>query len=172
MSIAVVDACFLINWSRFRYREDLFKLYPRLALPEIVLSEIRSSDAKRFMLSLATSGKLIIIPRVNLIDREALKLFTLINSIPELPRIDEPEAYGLAYAKLHGIPFLTDNAAPRIAREFLREIREVQVLDSLEVLCRLYSGEYLLLRIKEFMRDTGIVFSKKRLREKRIEYEE
>ena len=168
----MVDACFLINWSRFKYWKDIFKLFFRLILPEIVLPEIRSSNAKRFMLSLATTGRLLIIPRVDYVDREALKLFTLINSIPELPRIDEPEAYGLAYAKLYRIPFLTDNAAPRIAKEFLGELNEVQILDSLEVLCKLYSGKTLILRIKEFMKDTNIIFSRNRLREKGIEFEE
>ena len=53
-------------------------------------------------------------PRVDYVDREALRILNLVNSTLGLPHIDEPEAYGLAYAALHGIPFLTDNASPKV----------------------------------------------------------
>ena len=42
MALAVVDACFLINWARFRQRLDLFRLFKRLAAPAPVFVEVRS----------------------------------------------------------------------------------------------------------------------------------
>ena len=102
-------------------------------------------------------------------DREALKIFNLVNSTPGLPRIDEPEAYGLAYAALHGIPFLTDNASPKVAARNLSLLRGAVVYDSLNLLVLLYRGSELRVAVEEFMSDTSVTFSKERLGEAGVE---
>ena len=103
------------------------------------------------------------------VDWEALRIFNLINSTPSLPRIDEPEAYGLAYAALHGIPFLTDNASPKVAARSLSSLRGVVVYDLLDLLVMLYHGSELRSAVEEFTSDTSVTFSKERLREAGVE---
>ncbi len=168
---AVVDACFFINWSYFRQRDDLFKLFHTLIVPEIILNEIRDSSARDYLNLLAYRRKLSIAPRVSFVDTQALKLFTLINASSVLPKIDEPESYGLALALLLKVPFLTDNAAPRLATKYIEELQQVAVYDSLIVLKKLYTGTKLKIKIKEFSQDTGTIFSKERLSEEGIDYD-
>jgi len=167
---AVVDACFFINWSQFKQRDDIFKLFHTLIIPEIVLDEIRNSIARSYLYLLAYQRRVSIAPRVGIIDREALKLFTLINSSSILPRIDEPESYGLALALMLKLPFLTDNAAPRLATRYIEYLREAKVYDSLIVLKMLYKGKKLITKVKKYSDDTGVIFSEERLQEEGIKW--
>ena len=169
MSLAVADTCFLINWLSFRRWEDIFRLFRRILLPSIMVPEIRSQRVRSRVEELAYKGHLVILPRADYVDREALRIFNLVNSTPHLPRIDEPEAYGLAYAALHGVPFLTDNASPKVAVRSLSSLRGVVVHDSLDLLVLLYRGGELRTAVREFMSDTSIVFSRERLREAGVE---
>jgi hypothetical protein len=167
--LAVADTCFLINWLSFRRWEDIFRLFNRILLPSIMVPELRSQRVRSRVEELAYSGRLVVLPRVDYVDREALRIFNLVNSTPGLPRIDEPEAYGLAYAALHGIPFLTDNASPRIAARSLSPLRDVTVYDSLDLLVLLYRESGLRAAVEEFMSDTSVTFSRERLREAGVE---
>jgi hypothetical protein len=167
--LAVADTCFLINWLSFRRWEDIFRLFNRILLPSIMVPELRSQRVRSRVEELAYSGRLVVLPRVDYVDREALRIFNLVNSTPGLPRIDEPEAYGLAYAALHGIPFLTDNASPRIAARSLSPLRGVIVHDSLDLLVLLYRESGLRAAVEEFMSDTSVTFSRERLREAGVE---
>ena len=169
MPLAVADTCFLINWLSFRRWEDIFRLFHRILLPSIMVPELRSQRVRSRVEELAYSGRLVVLPRVDYVDREALRIFNLVNSTPGLPRIDEPEAYGLAYAALHGIPFLTDNASPRIAVRSLSPLRGVTVYDSLDLLVLLYRESGLRAAVEEFMSDTSVTFSRERLREAGVE---
>ncbi len=169
MPLAVADTCFLINWLSFRRWEDIFRLFNRILLPSIMVPELRSQRVRSRVEELAYSGRLVVLPRVDYVDREALRIFNLVNSTPGLPRIDEPEAYGLAYAALHGIPFLTDNASPRIAARSLSPLRGVAVYDSLDLLVLLYRESGLRAAVEEFMSDTSVTFSRERLREAGVE---
>jgi hypothetical protein len=169
VSLAVADTCFLINWLSFRRWEGIFKLFYRILLPSIMVPELRSQNVRSRIEELAYRGRLVILPRTDYVDREALRIFNLVNSTPGLPRIDEPEAYGLAYAALHGIPFLTDNASPKVAVGSLSSLRGVHVYDSLDLLVLLYRGSELREAVREFMSDTSIVFSRERLKEAGVE---
>ncbi len=161
----MVDACFLINWSRFRQRNDLFTLYSRLVIPSVVFVEVKREPARSFISQLLATKTLLLAPRIASVDSLALRLFEAINSDPNLPSIDPPEAYALAFAKVAGLPFLTDNVAPKAATLFIRELSGVRVYDSLDVLNMLYSGSRLREKVGEFMREVGVRFSRRRLRE-------
>ena len=169
MSLAVADTCFLINWLSFRRWEGIFRLFYRILLPSIMLPELRSRRVRGKIEELVYRGSLVILPRADYVDREALRIFNLVNSTPGLPRIDEPEAYGLAYAALHGLPLLTDNASPKVAARSLSSLRGVVVYDSLDLLTLLYRGSELRAAVEEFMSDTSIIFSRERLREAGVE---
>ena len=160
----MVDTCFLINWTYFRQREDLFKLFSRLVIPSIIYSEVKDKEVKDYIVQLLLKKRLLLVPRTEKVDRLALKLFNVINSIEELPTIDPPEAYALALAKYLKIPLLTDNASPRLATIFVKELKGLQVYDSLIILTRIYYGKRLQEKVKEFSSDTHILFSEKRLK--------
>jgi|YelNatPaOPRAMG01_1025707.scaffolds.fasta_scaffold187607_2 hypothetical protein len=163
---AVSDTCFIVNWSNFRRRGDLFKHFKTINLPIAVIDEVRDVDVKRFIAGWIVKGFIKILPSLPSIDVETLKLIRLVENIPSLPRIDPPEAYGLIYAKILGIPLLTDNKAPKRIVKVIKEYEDVAVLDSLDVLKAIYCRRGLLRsRVKEFMQDTGISFSAERLRE-------
>jgi hypothetical protein len=165
VSLAIVDACFLINWSWFRQRNDLLNLFTRLVVPTPVLVEVRTERARSYLAELVVSRRLLIAPRVQAVDQLALKLFEVIDAEPHLPTIDPPEAYALALAKHMRVPLLTDNAAPKLATRYVEEVKDVEVLDSLDVLARLYLSTRLRSKVEEFMRDTGVLFSEGRLRD-------
>jgi len=169
MALAVADTCFLINWLSFRRWEEIFRLFFRILLPSIMLPELRSQRVRGKIEELVYRGRLVILPRADYVDREALRIFNLVNSTPGLPRIDEPEAYGLAYAALHGLPFLTDNASPKVAARSVSSLRGVVVYDSLDLLMLLYRRSELRAAVEEFMSDTSVMFSRERLREAGVE---
>ncbi len=127
--------------------------------------EIKSQPARDFIASLMATKRLLLAPRIARIDTLALKIFETVNSDPSLPSIDPPEAYALALAAHVSAPLLTDNAAPKLAVAYIVELRGTRVLDSLDVLALLYGREELQSRVNEFMQDTGLVFSRRRLEE-------
>ena len=162
---AVSDTCFIVNWSNFRRREDLFKHFKTINLPIAVIDEVKDVGVKRFIAGWIVKGCIKILPSLPSIDVETLKLIRLVENIPSLPRIDPPETYGLIYAKILGIPLLTDNKAPKRIVKVVKDYENVTVLDSLDVLKAIYCRRGLLRnRIKEFIQDTGINFSVERLR--------
>ena len=130
-----------------------------------MFSEIKREPARSFAFALAAERRLLVVPRLEAVDALALRVLELVNADPSLPPIDPPEAYALAFAKHAGLPLLTDNASPKLASLTLEELKGVEVLDSLDVLRALYSGETLLRAVREFAEDTGVRFSARRLRE-------
>ena len=48
MMLGVVDACFLIDWSRYRRRELLASLFEAILVHEEVLAQLRSPSAIDF----------------------------------------------------------------------------------------------------------------------------
>ena len=136
-----------------------------MILPIVIFVEIKREPARSFIWYLLATKRLLLAPKIDLVDSLALKLYEIINSDPNLPSIDPPEAYALAFAKYTGLPLLTDNASPKIATAFLEELHGTEVYDSLDVLALLYSRRKLRTKIRTFIEDTGIEFSRRRLRE-------
>ena len=168
LSIAVTDTCFLINWLRFRRRDDIFRLYQTIAIPLLVLDELGTTRSR--LAEWITSRRIIFIPRINVIEIEAIRVVELAKT-RSLPLVDPPEAYCLCIAKYRGYDVLTDNRAIKYIVREVEEFRNVKVLDSLDLLVSLYGSlrETLKSRVLEFSSDTGIRFSQRRLREYEIE---
>jgi len=167
MSIAVADTCFLVHWLRFRGRERLFEVFDSVAVPVIVLDEMGVRG--RVMLApWLASRRAFLIPRINEYEVEALRLVEFSRS-QRLPTLDPPEAYCLAAARRRGYVVLTDNKAPKHLVQALSEYSGVRVLDSLDVLALIYSGG-LVEAVKAYEEDTGLVFSRSRLRAYGIEH--
>jgi len=161
MSTAVADTCFLVHWLRFRERERIFEVFESIAVPVIVLDEMGARG--RVMLApWLASRRAFLIPRINDHEVEALRLVEFSRS-QRLPTLDPPEAYCLAVAKRRGYAVLTDNKAPKYLAQILKDYSTVKVLDSLDILSLIY-GDDLAEAVKAYKEDTGLVFSKTRLK--------
>ncbi|MCL7399928.1 MAG: DNA-binding protein, partial [Thaumarchaeota archaeon] len=161
MSTAVADTCFLVHWLRFRERERIFEVFESIAVPVMVLDEMGARG--RVMLApWLASRRAFLIPRINDHEVEALRLVEFSRS-QRLPTLDPPEAYCLAVAKRRGYAVLTDNKAPKYLAQILKDYSTVKVLDSLDSLSLIY-GDDLAEAVKAYKEDTGLVFSKTRLK--------
>ncbi|HDD34040.1 MAG TPA: hypothetical protein ENG30_02700 [Thermofilaceae archaeon] len=166
--IAIADTCFLVNWLRYRDRERIFQAYSSIAVPLLVLDEL-GARGRAMLGGWLASRRVFLVPRVNEYEVEALRLVEYSHA-RRLPRIDPPEAYCLAVARRRGYHFLTDNKAPRYLVREVAEYRGVEVLDSLDLLVRLYgTGVELRRALAAYSEDTGLKFSRIRLREYGIE---
>ena len=65
----------------------------------MVFVEVKREPARSFISQLLATKTLLLAPRIASVDSLALRLFEAINSDPNLPSIDPPEAYALAFAK-------------------------------------------------------------------------
>lgn len=161
MSTAVADTCFLVHWLRFRDRERIFEVFESIAVPVMVLDEMGARG--RVMLApWLASRRAFLIPRINDYEVEALRLVEFSRS-QRLPTLDPPEAYCLAVAKRRGYAVLTDNKAPKYLAQFLKDYSGVKILDSLDILALIYCDD-LAEAVKAYKEDTGLVFSKTRLK--------
>ncbi len=64
MMLGVVDACFLIDWSRYRRRELLASLFEAILVHEEVLAQLRSPSAIDFASRLLARGRAEAVPLV------------------------------------------------------------------------------------------------------------
>jgi predicted nucleic acid-binding protein len=108
------------------------------------------------------SRRAFLIPRINDYEVEAQRLVEFSRS-QRLPTLDPPEAYCLAVAKRRGYEVLTDNKAPKYLAQILKDYSTVKVLDSLDILSLIYCDD-LAEAVKAYKEDTGLVFSKTRLK--------
>ena len=172
MKIAIADTCFLINWLKYKRKNDILKLFKLIMIPLPVLDEL-GSEGKALLGQWIIKGYISFIPRLEFYDSEAYRIIELAK-IRSLPRIDYPEAYCLVVASKRNYVVLTENKATRYIVSEINEYKHVRVLDSLDVLLSLYGNDKSLLtkRMKEYMQDTGIIFSRKRLKRLGISLEQ
>ena len=162
--MAIADTCFLINWLRYRKRDDIFNIYESIGVPLLVLDELGSR--RSLLVEWIVTGRVFFIPRISKFETEALSIIEFAK-VRRLPRIDPAEAYCLSVAKHRGYDILTDNKAIKYIVSEAEEYKGVKVLDSLDMLVVIYGDivDELKRAIKEYSEDTGLVFSKMRLRE-------
>jgi len=69
LRIAVVDSCFLINWSRFHQSADILRVFSKIVIPEPVLEELGDLKmiSKLFNISLSKLNDLRLKAKVPLI---------------------------------------------------------------------------------------------------------
>ncbi|RLI13681.1 hypothetical protein DRO33_00820 [Candidatus Bathyarchaeota archaeon] len=166
MEVAVIDTCFLINWARFSGRGKLKLLFSRLFMPELTFSEVRSETALMVASKWLSERFLVLAPTLPTDEDEVEEILRFVASHPQLPAIDPPELYAFVLARRLGVPFLTDNKAPKRVSQLSTQYSSVLVLDSLDVLKMIADrGEELGTLVESFMKETGFRFSRARLRE-------
>ena len=162
---AVIDACLFINWSKFSLKEDLRKLASRLFMPEVVFQEIKSPHARALAAEWLSSRFLVLTPLTKLDETEVENVLSIMSSYPQIPPLDPPELYAFVLARRLRIPLLTDNKAPKRLVEVAPSYSGVIVLDSLDILVKLYGSHELKAVVERFMADTSFRFSSRRLAE-------
>lgn len=163
--IASIDTCFIIDWSKYRKRHLLEKIFDYVFTTEEVLNEVSSENTLEYVLNLMIKGFLVIYPfktELSPIVRKALEISV---SDPRIPSLDPPEAYALAIAYKENCICLTENKGVLRLVEYYNEFKKVKVWRSLELFKYLYSKgliEDLEKELENYSRDTGHVFPKKR----------
>ena len=162
---ASIDTCFIIDWSKYRKRHLLEKIFDYVFTTEEVLNEVSSENTLEYVLNLMIKGFLVIYPfktELSPIVRKALEISV---SDPRIPSLDPPEAYALAIAYKENCICLTENKGVLRLIEYYNEFKKVKVWRSLELFKYLYSKgliEDFEKELENYSRDTGHVFPKKR----------
>ena len=131
---AIADTCFLIDWSRYRRRDILFRLFRTVFVPENVLNEVKSENVITWISEGLRSDKLALYTPVSDEVEEARELIEESRLHPQLPSMDLPEALCLVIGRRRGYIVLTENRAALLAPKLLNRYRNVEVWRALEVL--------------------------------------
>ena len=167
----VADACFLIDWSRYRRRDLLEKLFNLILIHEETLLQLRSPPAIEYTSSLLASGLLRLYPWSSDDEKQYNKLREEVSLDPRLPSLERPDLLCLVIAHRTGSILLSENLGVLRVTQFHPLYSRVKVWTSLEVLENsVYSGltdidsldEFLEI-VREYEEDARHIFNKKRL---------
>ena len=165
MSFAIADTCFLIDWSSWRRRNLLFRLFTTVFVPETVLREVESEDVVEWIAGSLASGNLSLFTETPDILGEARHLVERTRLIPRVRGVDIPEAVCLVAGRRRGYTVLTENRGALMAASLLEEYRGVKVWRALEIIYellrrRLIPAESPAAVFKEYEKETGHIFPK------------
>ena len=134
-STCVLDACFIIDWSRWRRRHLIKEIFSAGFMPEITLREVITEKPLRALRELILDGWLTIYPHFRELEEEAVSLILDARRDPRIPRIDPPEALCSILARRLGSALLTENRGIIRAYWLMREkFSPAIVLNSLRLL--------------------------------------
>ena len=168
---AALDTCFLIDWAYYRERETLKQLFDKLIIIEKVLNEVKSERTLTLISKWLSEDFLYIIPITNQIEKTAESITRMVTVNSTLPRVEEPEIYGLAIAKIYNVPLLSENKGALRLTYLLPELEGVKVLRALDILSMLIKRRILKAQTKndvkkifeDYCKDTKHLFPVKDL---------
>jgi hypothetical protein len=167
----VADACFLIDWSRYRRKGILEKLFDLLLIHEETLLQLRSPPAIEYVSSLLASGLLRLYPWSPDDERQYSKLRDEVSLDPRIPSLERPDLLCLVIAHRTGSVLLSENLGVLRVTQFHPIYSRVKVWTSLEVLENsIYNGlisvssmdEFLEI-LREYEEDARHIFNKRRV---------
>jgi len=159
MEFAIADTCFLIDWSLWRRRDTLFKVFKTVFVPETVLNEIVSENTIVWIADAIAEGKLSLFTETLDIVNEARRIVEKTRVTPGIRGVDLPEAICLVIGLKRKYIVLTENRGALMSVDLLDELKEVVVWRALEVIKeayrrRLFSEENPLSIFREYELDT------------------
>jgi hypothetical protein len=171
--LGVADACFLIDWARFRRRELLASLFEAILIHEEVLAQLRSPSAIDFASRLLARGALRLYPWSEAEEELFIKLRDEVALDPRIPSLERPDLLCLVIAYRAGASLLTENLGVLRVVQFHPTFSRVTAWTALEVLEHLVYGGLAEVRsvedflgiVSEYCEDTKHVFSSRRMRE-------
>ncbi len=131
---AIADTCFLIDWSRYRRRDTLFRVFRVVFVPENVLAEVRSESTIAWISRGLAEDRLSLYTPTRDELEEARMLVEESRLQPRIPSIDLPEALCLVVGRRRGYVVLTENRGALLAPLMLSEYRGVRVWRALEII--------------------------------------
>ena len=138
--MCVVDACFVIDWSRWRRRDLLWEVFSTGFVPEPVLREVSTPAPLRVLREWMAAGRLTVYPSSRELEDEAVSLVLEMRRDPRVPRIDPPEALCVVVARRIGAAVLSENRGILRAFQLAGErLAPAVVWNSLRLLAYLYS---------------------------------
>ena len=132
--IGVVDACFIIDWCRYRRRELLERLFSVLFIHEETLGQLRSEKTITYVSDLLAKGKLRLYPWSHSEEDEYLRLRSEIVVDPRIPSLERPDMLCLIMAKRLNAILLSENIGIHRVIEFHSKYSNVVVWTALETL--------------------------------------
>jgi len=173
LMLGVVDACFLIDWSRYRRRELLASLFEAILVHEEVLAQLRSPSAIDFASRLLARGALRLYPWSTAEEELYVQLRDEVALDPRIPSLERPDLLCLVIARRTGAALLAENLGVLRVVQFHPAYSRVTAWTALEVLEQMvYRGlvevgstEEFLNVVSEYCEDTRHVFSSRRVKD-------
>jgi hypothetical protein len=131
---AIVDSCFVIDWSKFELRDVLFEVFDVIYVTPDVLDELRSEGALAWVGEELAKGRLSIYDPSEEERAKALEFVELTRATEHYPTADFPEALGIVIAKKFNMTLLSENRAVLYAPLTFPEFSGVAVWRALDVL--------------------------------------
>ena len=171
--IAVLDSCFIIDWSRFRKRNLIEHLFNQVYIHEEILDQLKSETSIRFIVNLMTKGKCKLYQWSSNDEYEFELLRSEIISNSRIPELERPDILCLIMARKLGAVLLTENIGVHRVVQFHPRYRGVKVWTALEVLenliyksiLQINSIEEFITIMHEYEEDTKHRFSEKRIKQ-------
>jgi hypothetical protein len=165
------DACFLIDWSRYRRKNILERLFDLLLIHEETLLQLRSPPAIEYVSSLLASGLLRLYPWSPDDERQYSRLRDEVSLDPRIPSLERPDLLCLVIAHRTGSVLLSENLGVLRVTQFHPLYSRVKIWTSLEVLENsVYNGlisigsvDEFLGTVREYEEDARHIFNKRRL---------
>ncbi len=132
--IAVLDACFIIDWSSYRNKHLLEEFFKTMYIHEEVLRQVRSPVAIEYLGRLFTSGVLRLYPWSNTEEKEFNKLRDEVTRDPRIPSLERPDIICLVMAKTLDSVLLSENLGIHRVVQFHPRYRGLRLWTSLELL--------------------------------------
>jgi len=135
-----MDACFIIDWTRWGRRDLLWRVFSTGFVPEPVLREVVTPTPLRALREWMVAGLLTVYPSSREAEDEAIRLILEMRRDPRIPRIDPPEALCVVVARRIGAAVLTENRGILRAYQLAPEsLAPAVVWNSLRLLAHLYA---------------------------------
>ncbi len=157
---AIADTCFLIDWSSWRRRDLLLKLFTTVFVPERVLREVESGNVIEWIASSMAAGSLSLFTETPDIIEEARSIVERTRLTPFIRGVDMPEAMCLAAGRRRGYTVLTENRGALMAASLLEEYSHVRVWRALEIISEILRRRLVAFKdpaaiFYEYERETG-----------------
>ncbi|MGB9759471.1 MAG: hypothetical protein ACP5KW_04270 [Thermoproteota archaeon] len=159
-SAASVDTCFIIDWAHYRRAELLERIFDSILLTEHVLREVKSERTITLITGWLSKGKAYIVPITPSIEKFARELISYAIHEPRIPRVDEPEIYGLAIAREYKVPLLTENKGAIRLASYHQELKGIKVMRAIEVLSKLIEDGVINAKNKKEIEDVFVEYAK------------
>jgi len=166
--IGVVDACFLIDWCRFRRRELVKAVFSRLYVDEEVLAQFRSEAVLELVAKWMGEGFLALVAWSTLDEEELGRLRSIVEADTRIPSLERPDLKSLVSARRMGAVLLSENLGVLRVCQYVPGYVGVKVYTSLDLLKHIVkAGQGLRLSklIAEYEEDAKHKFSARRVEE-------